>query len=67
MLVLGGKCMWRLINFIAGVMIGIVVGAILGLLVTPQSGNELKNLFQKEFEAKKAEIEAQFFRLSVDE
>lgn len=58
--------MWRLINFTAGVTIGVVVGVILGLLVTPQSGNELKDLFQKEFAAKKAEIESQFFHLSVE-
>jgi len=59
--------MWRLINFMIGLMIGIVLGAALGLLVTPQSGDKLKQLFQKEFAAKKAEIEAQFFHLPINE
>ena len=54
--------MWRLINFLAGFTIGVAIGASLGLLMTPQSGQDLKDLFKKEFEAKRAELEGQFFQ-----
>ena len=55
--------MWRMINFFAGFIVGIVIGASIGLLVTPHSSQELRTIFQQEFAAKKAELESQLLRL----
>ena len=59
--------MGRMINFLVGFIAGVVIGASVGLLIAPQSGQEIKAIFQKEFVAKKAELEAQFLRLPSNE
>lgn len=59
--------MWRMINFLRGFVIGGVLGASIVLLTTPKSGEEIKELFKKEFEAKKAELESQLITFRADE
>jgi len=51
--------MWRIISFLVGFTTGFILGASIILLVTPQSGEEVKERFKKEFAAKKSELEAQ--------
>ena len=59
--------MWRIINFLMGFIIGLVLGASAIMLTTPGSGQEIKDLFEKEFKARKTELEAQFFRVNANQ
>ena len=59
--------MSRMINFLRGFVIGVVLGASIVLLTTPKSGEEIKELFKKEFEAKKAELESQLINFRANE
>lgn len=59
--------MWRMTNFLRGFVIGVVLGASIVLLTTPKSGEEIKELFKKEFEAKKAELGSQLINFRVNE
>ena len=56
--------MWRIINFLLGFMVGLLLGAAAIMLITPESGQEVKDLFQKEFKARKAELEKQFWLMN---
>ena len=40
----------RVMNFIAGFLGGVVLGAIIGLLTTPQSGSELQTAVRNRFD-----------------
>ncbi len=64
----------RVINFIAGFLGGVVIGAIIVLLTTPQSGSELQTEVRVRFdgivaegrkaaEARRAELEARLASL----
>lgn len=59
--------MWRMINFLRGFVIGGVLGASIVLLTTPKSGEEIKELFKKEFESKKTELESQLINFRANE
>ncbi|NIP28358.1 MAG: YtxH domain-containing protein, partial [Phycisphaerae bacterium] len=59
--------MWWMINFLRGFVIGGILGASIVLLTTPKSGEEIKELFKKEFEAKKAELESQLINFKANE
>lgn len=59
--------MWRMVNFLRGFVIGVMLGALIVLLTTPKSGEEIKELFKKEFEAKKAELESQLINFRTNE
>ncbi|MFQ5611029.1 MAG: hypothetical protein ACE5H9_02745 [Anaerolineae bacterium] len=41
--------MWRAINFVAGFLLGAVLGAAIVVLTTPQSGQDLRAGFQSRF------------------
>ena len=59
----------RVFNFILGILIGIIIGAAVVLLTTPQSGEDvqqgvknrltdLQDVWQEAFAARKAELES---------
>ena len=54
--------MWRILNFLAGLIIGIMLGASFILITTPQSGKDLKEVFRREFETRKAELESKLLQ-----
>jgi hypothetical protein len=62
------ELMMRVLNFVAGLIIGVIIGAMLILLITPQSGQDLQQRFKdwldsvmnegrKAFEARRVELE----------
>jgi hypothetical protein len=59
--------MWRILNFLAGFIIGIMLGASFILISTPQSGKELKEVFRREFATRKAELESKLLQAQAIE
>ena len=59
--------MGRIINFLIGFVSGVVLGMAIVLLTTPQSGEEIKELFKKEFATKRAELESQLVNFKPTE
>jgi hypothetical protein len=54
----GGKPMSRFFSFMAGSIMGAAVGAAMALLLTPYSGDELRELAREAAYAKREQMEA---------
>jgi gas vesicle protein len=61
----GGKPMSRFLSFVAGSVMGAAVGAAIALLVTPYSGEELRELAREAAFARREQLEARMRELKT--
>jgi gas vesicle protein len=61
----GGKPMSRFFSFVAGSVMGAAVGAAIALLVTPYSGEELRELAREAAFARREQLEARMRELKT--
>jgi gas vesicle protein len=59
----GGESMGRFFSFVAGSVMGAAVGAAIALLLTPYSGEELRELAREAAYAKREQLEARMREL----